>query len=123
MSPLVLGLLVNLPLIVATAVTAVVWRTIQRRLHFFVAATLSLFGLQSVIAPVSIGVFLPNGGGLTLAVVNEAFTQSVLAASIGIFIIGIPYLWWLAGPFRKPLNNGLDIQKPKDAAPTVPTKA
>lgn len=82
MSPLVLGLSVNLLLIVAIAVTAVVWRTIQRRLLFFVASTLSLFGLQSLIAPVSIGVFLPNGEGLTLAVANESFTQSVLAASI-----------------------------------------
>lgn len=43
MSPLVLGLLVNLPLIVATAVTCVVWRTIQRRLHFFRGGDLVAF--------------------------------------------------------------------------------
>lgn len=54
---------------------------------------------------------LPNGGGLTLAAVNDSFTQSVLAASILTFMIGIPYLWWLAGPFRKPSNSDADYQK------------
>jgi hypothetical protein len=102
MSTFMLGLLINLPFVVALIATAVVWRTINRQLLFFVAAALSLLGLQSLIAPVSIGIFLPHGGGLTQHVVIDSFTQSVRAAAAAILMLGIPYLWWLRYAFRKP---------------------
>ena len=102
MSTFMLGLLINLPFVVALIATAVVWRTIQRRWLFLIAATLSLLGLQSLITPVSIGIFMPNGGGLTRAVVIDSFTYSVRVAAVAILVPGVPYLWWLRYAFRKP---------------------
>lgn len=46
MSTFMLGLLINLPFIVAVIATAVVWRTIHRQLLFLVAAALSLLGVK-----------------------------------------------------------------------------
>jgi len=55
-----LGLLINLPFIVALIFTVVVWRTIRHQFLFLIAAALSLLGLQNLIAPVSISKRSPD---------------------------------------------------------------
>jgi ABC-type sugar transport system permease subunit len=102
MSTFMLGLLLNLPFVMALIATALVWRIIHHRALFLVTAALSLLGLQSIIAPASIGIFLPHGGGLSQAVVIDSFTQSVRVAAVVILLLGVPYLWWLRYAFRKP---------------------
>jgi hypothetical protein len=101
MSEALLGLLVFMPVVVAVTAAAFVWRRVERPVLFPFAGALSLLGLQAIVSPVAVGVFLPSGGGLTLAAANAAFGQSVVFAAVVVVLLGCPVLWWLYRGLRR----------------------
>ena len=102
MDELILTTLIFLPVILAVVASAVSWRRITNRALFLVVSVLLLFGLQSLAAPVATAVFLPGGGGITLAASNEYFAKSVQLSAAIQLAVGAPMLWWLYRAFRKP---------------------
>lgn len=102
MNELILTALIFLPVILAAGASAVSWRRISNRVLFLVVSVLLLFGLQSLVAPVATTVFLPSGGGITLAAANVYFAKSVQLSAAIQLVVGTPVLWWLYRAFRKP---------------------
>jgi hypothetical protein len=94
-------LLIALPLVLAVIATAIAWRHIGRPVLYFFTSCLCLLGLQGLAAPAAVGVFLPSGGGLTLAAAHEAFSRSVIVGAIIVFAVGSPFLWWLSRAFHR----------------------
>lgn len=97
----VIGTSIFLPVIVAAVASVALWKRLEHPWLFAVTAVFSLFGLQSLIAPASISVLLPGGGGITPEVARGAFAQSVLVSAAVLVLIGIPFLWWLQRALRK----------------------
>jgi len=102
MNEFMLSALIFLPVILAGGASAASWRSISNRALFLVVSVLLLFGLQSLVAPVTTAVFLPGGGGITLAAANEYFVKSVFLSAAIQLVVGAPVLWWLYRAFRKP---------------------
>ena len=101
MSPIILGILINLPLLIAAVMALIFWSNLKHRCLFIVTASLSLLGLQDVIFAPLIGAFLPTSG-LTSFTVLSAFEQGVVASAFVSFIVGVPFLWWLQHAFQNP---------------------
>lgn len=101
MSETSLTLLIFLPPILAAVAAAVAWRRLSRPGLFFVVGSLALLGLQSVIAPVAVGIFLPTGGGIAQAAAHEGFVNSVQLSAGLVVLGGVPLLWWLARALKR----------------------
>lgn len=90
MSAPLLSALVLAPLILALIAGVAAWRFVARPVLFTAVSGLSLLGVQAVLSPVAISsIFIP--GGTT----HDAFTDSVVAGTIGVVVVGIPLMWWL----------------------------
>lgn len=101
MSEITLTFLIFLPPILAAVATAFTWRRLSRPVLFFVLGSLALLGIQAVIAPVAVGVFLPTGGGISEAAVHEGFVNSVQLSAGLVVLGGVPLLWWLARALKR----------------------
>lgn len=86
----VIGTLIFLPVIVAVVASVVLWRRLEHPWLFAVTAVFALFGIQSLIAPASISIFLPGGGGITPEVARGAYGESVVASAAVLVLVGIP---------------------------------
>ena len=100
-SEIMTSFLITLPLILAIVVAVILWRQLEHRWLFLVTSVLALTGLQSIIAPAAIAVFLPGAGSNTPEAAAGGFGQSVVASAIVVAAIGVPFLWWLQCAFRK----------------------
>jgi len=101
MSSVTLGLLINLPFLIAVIATLIVWRHLKYHFLFLITATLSLLGLQSAILAPIIGAFLPTSK-LTQLFVIGSFEQAIIVSALALLIIGVPFLWWLLRVFASP---------------------
>ena len=93
--------LIFLPLVIAVVVSGILWRQLQQPWLFLITAVLALSGLQSIVAPAAIAVFLPGGGGITAETASDGFGRSIVVSAVVVAVIGIPFLWWLQRALRK----------------------
>lgn len=90
MSEALLSALVLVPLVLALIAGVAAWRFVARPVLFTAVSGLSLLGVQAVLSPVAISsIFIPGGTP------HDAFTDSVVAGTIGVAVLGIPLMWWL----------------------------
>jgi hypothetical protein len=98
------GLLIALifaPLVVAAIAAAAAWRFTSRPVLYLVVATFVLLGVQALISPVAIGIFLAPDATLSKAAAQEAFVRSVVSGALAVVILGSPLLWWLYRGLRR----------------------
>jgi ABC-type sugar transport system permease subunit len=101
MSENLLSALIFTPLIVAAIASAITWRFTPRPVLYLVASVLVLLGIQALISPVAISVFLVPDTNLSKAAAHEAFVRSVVSGALGVVILGSPLLWWLFRGLRR----------------------
>jgi hypothetical protein len=93
-------LLIFMPLILGVLASLATMRIVSRRVLFFFAATLTMLGLQSIIAPAAFSLLIPFSIYGTEGF--ELLTHGLLVAVVLQLIVGTPFLWWLAQGLRKP---------------------
>ncbi|PFH11823.1 hypothetical protein BCF11_4288 [Collimonas sp. PA-H2] len=104
MSTIMTIVLACLPLILAAAVTVISWSTLSRPFLFFVAAVLSLGGVQALVAPVAYPILLSAAGSTYEAAGNEALVRTNIVAAVAQLTLGLAFLWWLYRGLRKQLK-------------------
>lgn len=92
--------LIFMPLILAVLATVISSRSISRPALFFLTSTLTMLGLQGIVAPAALSLLVPVGGAAVAT--DQAVNHSLLIAAALQLFIGIPFLGWLANGLRKP---------------------
>lgn len=101
MSENLLSILIFSPLVVAAIASAFAWRFTSRPVLYLVVSAFVLLGVQALISPVAISVFLVPDATISKAAAHEAFVHSVVSAALGVVILGLPLLWWLYRGLRR----------------------
>ncbi len=95
------SILISFPLIISVIVTAIIWKIIDKRMLFFAVACLSLFGIQSLVAPASVAyvVIQDDFARSSQRLVN--FSYDLQISALLIIVLGLPMLWRLFHVFRR----------------------
>ncbi|HPV32808.1 MAG TPA: hypothetical protein PLW03_08390 [Methylotenera sp.] len=98
---ILMAVLSFMPLILGVLATLLAARIVPRWILFFLTSTLSMAGLQVIIASFSLAL-LPRANLHDAGGIEESLTRNLLISATILLIIGIPFLWWLASSLRNP---------------------
>ena len=101
MNETLLTILIWFPVLLAISATLIAWRTIEQRMLFFVAGSFLLLGVQSVVSPAAIGIFMLPDSNISAAAALKAFSHSVVASAVIVGTVGSALLWWLYSALRQ----------------------
>ena len=102
MGDAIVSALIVAPPILALVAAAFAWRKITHPILFFAVSLFLLPGIQQLLAPAAIAVFLPTTEDLSPVTVNDAFVRSVILNSFVQLVVGGGLMWWLFRALRKP---------------------